>query len=319
VLSYLLLATVGVHALMILYQARPGTALPNQRWRHIALGLLLAAVLGALFLPRLGGYLVGVFWAIFLIFPMYGEAEIRQAVRAQNWPRAQRWARRIGRVVHRTAWDDAAAMYEISHHISRGQLGVANDMLQQYRPTAPMVVEWFRWQRLNLQADWAELRQEAEMALQQPTPSPDTGALMSYFRAAAAINDPSAFLAAFERYHAAITHLPREIYVYCFVMLFAAVGRPDLMARAQSLFQATYPAYLWNIWLGSAYLNSGDQATAHRLFQEVTQHGDAALGVFVLRYAEGLKKAARAPLAPEQQALLARLEAQWSQLAPVAP
>jgi hypothetical protein len=108
--------------------------------------------------------------------------------------------------------------------------------------------------------------------------------------------------------------LPRETQVYCFVMLFAIVGRPDLMARAQSLFRAAYPAYMWDMWLGSAYLNSGDQENARLSFQASMQYGDAVQHAFVQRHIEMVQKASRSPLTDEQQASLAHFEGQWEQI-----
>ena len=49
----------------------------------------------------------------------------------------------------------------------------------------------------------------------------------------AAMNDRDALLTTFERHYAVIAQSAKESHYYCFILLFAMVGRPDLMLRAQ--------------------------------------------------------------------------------------
>jgi hypothetical protein len=315
-ISYLLLATTGIHALVILYQTRSGAAQVPRQWRKIAVGLLFGAVLGAFVLPRISGYVVGLAWGVLVILPSYAHAEIRHAVRTQDWARTQRWARCISRVWPSAAWRDAAAMYQVMHQVAQGQLTAAHDLLQSYRPIAKSVEEWFRWQRHTLEGQWAELRQLAQASLEQSDQARSSASLISYLRAVAAMSDLAALLAAFEHYDAVITQSTQAVRCYCFVLLFAAAGRPDLVLRGKPEYLAAYPAYTWDLWLGTAYLNADDQEAAQTHFKRAAQPGDPMLQALIQHHIDTIERTARGPLTTEQQAALTRLEHQWTDSMP---
>ncbi len=283
-------------------------------WRWIA-GLILGCLAIGWLLPSLtiGLTIASLIWAIFLLLPIQGFAQVERLVRREQYQSAAQWMDCTRWLHPFDGWWDYPHLLRGLALAQAGQLAAAQQIFHQY-PTGKNAITRLAtilFYRLNGQ--WAEF---VAWLQRQSLTSPvfqDPNVQLMYLRSLGELGQVNELLDALQQCDRALRQAGNPIFLNTARMYaFAFCGQPESLACLFQQHLPTLPADTQQFWLATAHRRSGNPPQAQQIFQTLRQTAAPALKSAI---ANRLSEASThsTPLNLPSQHYLSQLQAQMIQ------
>jgi rhomboid protease GluP len=298
----------GFSAVLMLIQPRQTAG-----WRWIAGAILGCLAIGWLLPPLAIGLTIGsLIWALFLLLPIQGFAQVERLVRQEQYQSAAQWMERTRWLHPFDGWWDYPHLLRGLALAQSGQLAAAQQIFHQY-PTGKNAITRLATILLHrLNGQWADF---VTWVQQQSRTSPvlqDPNVQLMYLRSLGELGQVNELLDALQQYDRPLRQAGNPIFLNTARMYaLAFCGQPESLAWLFQQHLPTLPADTQQFWQATAYLRSGNPPQAHQIFQTLRQTAAPGLKSAI---ADRLSAQSRpAPLNLPSQHYLGQLQAQIMQ------
>jgi rhomboid protease GluP len=264
----------GFSAVLMLIQPRQTAG-----WRIVALIILGCLAIGWL-LPPLAILLpiAALIWAIFLLLPIQGFAQVERLVRCEQYQSAAQWMDCTRWLHPFDGWWDYPQLLRGLALAQSGQLAAAQQIFHQY-PTGKNAITRLATILLHrLNGQWAEF---VTWVQQQSRTSPvlqDPNVQLMYLRSLGELGQVNELLDALQQCDRPLRQAGNPIFLNTARMYaLAFCGQPESLAWLFQQHLVGMPADTQQFWQATAYLRSGNQPQAQQLFQTLRQTASPGL------------------------------------------
>lgn len=268
--SLLVWFVIGTWGILLFTVLRDRTE-QSRGWLPVAIGSMALTLVLFFIQPDYAGYVGLATTIIFGYAPAQGFRRMGMLASRGHYKQAKKVSRWV-RILHPAGnWHERLTWYDIYQHTQQNNLPAIKQhltpLIQAGNPRAIIY-------NYTIQDQWHELAHWFETALPADKLAQDTQLSTQYLRALGESNQQTKLLQAYQQYKPHLIQTPSQLHL-AKMLLFAFCGRKQALSNLLETHFTFLPPYIRQLWLATAELANGNNASAQTLLDPLTALNDA--------------------------------------------